>query len=932
MRKWVILALLTGTASTAHAADKVLYQPVPAWVKPAPPLDPAKVPDTAPVILVSDNQQRLEGGTVWTYVDAARRVASTEVLGQLGTVSLTWQPARGDLIIHHVEILRGTQRIDALASGQFTVIRREQQLEKRQLDGELTATLAVQGLTVGDILHVSYSRTNKDPTLKGNVQAYAGLPAEPARIGYGRTRFLWPKGADVHWKTFGSGVRPVVTTAGGYQEVEIQLPLPKQPEMPQDAPLRYRAPPILEAATFSDWASVSKLMAPLYVTDGTIKPGSPLAAEVARIKGAESDPLRRTALALALVQDKVRYLFNGMDTGNYVPQTPEQTWTLRYGDCKAKTLLLLAVLHGLDVEAEPVLAHTAAGDLVSDQLPAAGAFNHILVRATVKGEVLWLDGTDSGTKLADIHDTYPYHTVLPLRAAGATLMPIVTHASARPIAETSVDIDQSAGVSLPAPMSVTLTARGQLAGLIRTIQAQAGKEDLRKFVERIVSPAVGGRTLVTSRRISFDDATGVATVVAGGLVFPDWKRTDQHYERTLDHAVEEIKFDPDRTRSTWAAIPAVVAGPATYHYRTHIVLPAGGKGFSLVGDRTLDDTIAGVKVERTTTLQAGSLTVEDRVLAPGGEIAPADIAAARRRLATAKARLLEVDAPREYPSPWQQVQLARRTGGFARQLAVYAQAIAEQPDEAEGYLVRARFEERTGDRPAAITDLGKAIAIKGEAQTYSWRARLLADGGATDKALADLATARKLDPAETGPVWQTAMLESEHGETDAALALVQERIDEGGRDKPRMLSLKAELLGLAGQKEAALSTADAVVAANPGNAAVLNTRCWLKGTLDTALDTAIKDCTRSIELSDGPANALDSRAMVYFRLNRFDDAITDLDAALDSEPDGSGSLFLRGVIRARTGKGPEATGDLAAARALDPRIDARYKRYGIIAP
>ncbi|WP_375381060.1 DUF3857 domain-containing protein [uncultured Sphingomonas sp.] len=931
MRRWVILGLAS-VSGAAHAADKVLYQPAPAWVKPAPPLDAAKVPETAPVILVSDNQQRLKDGEVWSYYDAARRVASTEVLGQLGTLSLNWQPARGDLIIHRVEILRGTQRIDALAAGQFTVIRREQQLEKRQLDGELTATLAIQGLAVGDILHVAYSRTNKDPTLKGNLQAYVPLPAEPARIGFARTRFLWPQGADVRWKTLGSGVKPVLTTADGYRQLEIALPLAKQPEMPRDAPVRYHAPPMLEASSFTDWASVSKLMAPLYVTQGTIKPGSPLAAEVARIAGAESDPVKRAALALALVQDKVRYLFNGMDTGNYVPQSPDQTWTLRYGDCKAKTLLLLALLRALDVEAEPVLAHTTAGDLVPDQLPAAGAFNHILVRATVKGETLWLDGTGSGTKLADIHDTYPLHTVLPVRPGGAALMPVVTHASARPLAETSVDIDQSAGISLPAPMTATLTSRGPLAGFVRTIEAQAGKEDLRKFVTGIVGPAVGGRVLVTSRKISFDDAAGTATIVASGLVFPDWRRQDEHYERGLDHAIAEIKFDPDRTRSSWAAIPAVIAGPANYHYRTHITLPAGGRGFTLVGDQKLDDTIAGVKVERVTTLQGGSLTIEDRVLSPGGEIAPADIPAVRQRLALAKARLIEIDAPRDYPTPWQQVQAAKRAGGFGRQLAVYAQAIAEQPDEAEGYLARARFEERTGDRSSAIADLGRAIAIKGEAQTYSWRARLFADGGATDKALVDLATARKLDPAETGPVWQMAVLESDRGDKDAALALAQERIDEGGHDKPQMLSLKAELLGLAGDRDAALATIDAAVAATPGNPALLNTRCWLKGTLDTALDTALKDCTRSIELSDGPANALDSRAMVYFRLNRLDDAMTDLDAALDTAPDSAGSLFLRGVIRAKTGKPADASVDLAAARALNPRIDVQYKRYGITAP
>ena len=70
---------------------------------------------------------------------------------------------------------------------------------------------------------------------------------------------------------------------------------------------------------------------------------------------------------------------------------------------------------------------------------------------------------------------------------------------------------------------------------------------------------------------------------------------------------------------------------------------------------------------------------------------------------------------------------------------------------------------------------------------------------------------------------------------------------------------------------------------------LLNARCWLKGTRNLALDTALRDCTRSIELSENPEHALDSRAMVYFRLNRLEEAVADLDAALDAAPEQAAS-------------------------------------------
>jgi regulator of sirC expression with transglutaminase-like and TPR domain len=95
-----------------------------------------------------------------------------------------------------------------------------------------------------------------------------------------------------------------------------------------------------------------------------------------------------------------------------------------------------------------------------------------------------------------------------------------------------------------------------------------------------------------------------------------------------------------------------------------------------------------------------------------------------------------------------------------------------------------------------------------------------------------------------------------------------------------------------------------------------------------ALDTALRDCTRAIELSDSPAAALDSRAMVYFRMNRLDEAIGDLDAALETVPDMPAALYLRGVVRKAKGDAG-GSADLAAARMMAPRIDIEYAKWGV---
>lgn len=202
MRRTIVVVGLLASSSlwsvAAQAADKPLYAPAPAWIKPVPPIEMTKLDDTSPVVIVHDHQQRLADGTVIDYVDSATRIGSTQLQSQLGTITLSWQPDHGDLTIHGVEILRGSEKIDLVAGKQpFSVLRREQRLEQLELDGTLTATLQVEGLRIGDVLRVVHSRTVSDKALAGRMQAQAPVIAAPGRATFARMRIVWPANTPV---------------------------------------------------------------------------------------------------------------------------------------------------------------------------------------------------------------------------------------------------------------------------------------------------------------------------------------------------------------------------------------------------------------------------------------------------------------------------------------------------------------------------------------------------------------------------------------------------------------------------------------------------------------------------------------------------------------------------------------------------------------
>jgi tetratricopeptide (TPR) repeat protein len=763
--------------------------------------------------------------------------------------------------------------------------------------------------------------------LGGEVQTVLPLPAKPMPIRFARTRLSWPVGSDVHWRAYVDGLTVKPVKQDGYMVLDMPVPLDKEEEMPADVPLRYRRVALVEATSFDDWASVSRAMAPLYATEGTIADGSDLAAEVAKIEAASSDPRVRAAAALRLVQDKVRYLFKGMDGGNYVPQAPAKTWEVRYGDCKAKSLLLLAILHKLGITAEPVLANSALGGLLEKRLPSAAAFDHVLVRATIDGRSLWLDGTRTGDRLADIYDTPDFVEVLPVRAEGAGLLPIESRPDARPQMAIALDMDQRAGIGFPSPYTISFTFRGPLAEQLHTVASQAGEDQIDDLVTPFVQHIMGN-PYITTTSVDYDGEAGTATAKATGVVWEGWQRDDRRFELSLGKIVSDFSFAPDRSRAAWRNLPVRTGGDGSMEMQTRIRLPDGGKGFTFSGATTLPARIANTLFERTTSLDGGVMTVTDRMSSLAGEIAPENIAAARAAAAALDANPLRETAPADYAPAWQRAQAGLAAHSFADARKALDAAIADDPDEAQPYINSAAFHSSVFEWKQAMADLDHAIALAPSANNYLSRANVRMTLGDYAAAAEDLEEARKLEPESIPVIVTLAGALSDMGETRKAVELLDAHMDAAGDDAQALLAKKASVLVDAGQAEAALAAAEKAAADKPHNAVALNNRCWTKGTLDVALDAALADCTKSIEIADSPASVLDSRAMVYFRMGRMEDALADLDAALAIAPGQAASLFMRGVIRKRRGLAGAAA-DLAAARLMSPQIDKDYARYGI---
>lgn len=1070
----------------AHAADKSaerpLIAPPPAWVLPAaiPPAPPAAA-GAAVVTLLEDQQAKLGSEGTSFYVAHTYRIASPQGL-DASALKLSWDPDLETLTIHRYRILRDGKVIDLIGDGsKLTVVRRETNLERATLDGRLTATYQPEGLQVGDVIDLAFTQTRHDPALGGHTETMVGAEdGEPA--GRVRVRALWSAATPVHWRAEAGVIQPKFVAKGQARELITDLSNVTPPRPPKGAPMRFQAVNVVELSDFASWAEVSRLMGPLYIKSATLAPGGALQAEAAKIAATTTDPKARALAALKLVQEQVRYLFLGMADGGYVPAAADLTWSRRFGDCKGKTVVLLALLKQLGIEATPALASVEAGDWVGTRLPAMGAFDHVLVRAIIGGKVYWLDGTRLGDRDLDRIKTPPFRWALPVTLAGADLVKLDASVPTSPEELFTMDLDASQGIDLPARAKGSIRFEGEAATAMRLRLVDLDPADREKQL-RDYWRTVFDYVTPTNVGMEDDAKTGAFVLTMTGSAKMHWSNEQSARYFTVDGAQVGFKFVTTRDEGPNRDAPFAVRYPVWTEQRETILLPNGGKGVSLQGG-SVDRTVGGAyRFHREVTLAGGKLSMVNatRTLAPefpaadaeankaalasladqgvylrvlgdyrptdaetaalkaakpedadgylrrgatlfdradyAGALADADAAIALKPgLASAHAlRALTLAAkkdPRAEAAAARALQLDPKSWGAWKARSLLASA-PDKPAEAEAafthmlelrprdpfaYMGRsiARGEMRQMD--GALSDADAALVLDPDSvRAHGLRVRVLVAMGRPNEALADLdkmvagetvpgdwrmaRAALRLDlrkPVDARADYEAtlaskptpaayigrartwgpkevakrdadivAALKLAPGDatalaTHSAIAADAGRFAEADADLDRAIKanpkatglwmLRSELMSRAGNRPASIKYLDEAIALEPNNPVALNNRCWQKAAWKIGARTAIADCDAALKLAPGNAGFLDSRAFARLRMGDADGAIIDYNAAIKSARGMAPALYGRGVAEARKGKTDLAMSDLAAARALNPKLDADFASYGMAGP
>jgi transglutaminase-like putative cysteine protease len=354
-------------------------------------VNPADYPDEPYVFLLDDGVMRVEadGKERRTYRQIVQ-ILTRDAVERWGEQSFGYSTSRDKLTINWVRVVR----LDGTVISAQPIHEQESLAEVAQTAPVYTdqhiRRVSLGGVAPGTIVDFSYTLETVNPPLPGDFfSGWSVVTGEPVM----RSRFILdlPKAMNARIEERNVRFPKKIDT---YADRVMYTWATKNVDKVRPEPFAGQPDTVDARITISGpvtWGTVARWYAALS------KDRFEVTSEVRSAFGAvvggattREDSLR--ALHRWVAQD-FRYVSLSLGIGGYRPRTPTEVYQAKYGDCKDKATLFVALARQMGVTAYPVLLSAEGG--VDRDKPSISAFDHMIAAVQQPGKpgYLFLDLT-----------------------------------------------------------------------------------------------------------------------------------------------------------------------------------------------------------------------------------------------------------------------------------------------------------------------------------------------------------------------------------------------------------------------------------------------------------------------------------------------------------------------------------------------------------
>nr|WP_031340376.1 DUF3857 domain-containing protein [Xanthomonas maliensis] len=378
-----------GVGAQARASEAPTMAPAPGWVVADAVADTVQGAGGLRYELVSD-QVDLTGRRPQWYRRISYTVQREKSLDDAGQIAIDYQPQYQQLVLNSLEVWRDGKRLDLSRTAHYARLRRESGLEDGLIDGAATLSITLPDLRVGDRVDYGVTITGSNPVFgQGYYDVFDARYGVP--LGERRVRVRYPATLPLRWRVGAPGFSKRVQREGEVTVLDISAKALPGVHSEDDTPRGVDPYGVIELSTASSWRQVANWAVGLYPRTFSDRKVADRIAETLQLRS--GDPEQALLRAVAFVQGEIRYVGLDMGENSHAPHAPEVTLRNRYGDCKDKATLLIALLDLAGIRAEPVLVDSDDGQSLDMRVPSPMAFDHVVVRAHLPQGEVWVDAT-----------------------------------------------------------------------------------------------------------------------------------------------------------------------------------------------------------------------------------------------------------------------------------------------------------------------------------------------------------------------------------------------------------------------------------------------------------------------------------------------------------------------------------------------------------
>jgi hypothetical protein len=284
--------------------------------------------------------------------------------------------------------------------------------------------------------------------------------------------------------------------------------------------------------------------------------------------GAATDEERIERIGHAIAE-RIRYVSIPLAGRGWEPQPPLDTVRNGYGDCKDMSVLAVALLRSLGIEAHPVVLRTRDDGLMDVGSVATFQLNHMIVHAKAGNTDYWFDPTAGAFRLGELPwaDRGVKGLLISDESSAVVALPDALPQENMITTSATLEIDE-AGVLTG---SIEREFTGEFAHLLRNYRLRAAEEELARTFEVQVRDIAPGADLLEWDMVC--DAGSSCTVTT---TF----RSDAGVESTGDLLIcDGSLFCPSFPEDTEIAPPRthdiVFGRPCVLRQTTELAVPDG---------------------------------------------------------------------------------------------------------------------------------------------------------------------------------------------------------------------------------------------------------------------------------------------------------------------------------------------------------------------